>query len=111
METQDLEKYIQRLQKAYDKSVQQNMEKYMQHVNGLIEQSQKDMQKLIQEAQGDKPVEKQEEKPRPQAVWTEEQGQKLLVLNEAAASFFMAIFDNVGELTKELEKLTSKKAR
>jgi len=45
---------------------------------------------------------------KPEAQWTEANGNKLLVLNESAAEFFQAIFEQVGVLATELGKATKK---
>jgi len=99
-----LKAHVEKVEAAFSKAMTENMQQYMNHVNDMIAQSQREMAEMIGQAQAvnnPKPA----NKPKPQAIWAEEQGEKLLILNEPAAQFFQNIFENVGALTKELEKL------
>lgn len=82
----------------YQKTMADSLAKYEE----LVADAQSQLEAIVQAATP-KP------KIKPEAQWTEANGNKLLVLNEEAANFFMAIFDQVGVLAKELAKLTPSK--
>lgn len=76
----------------YNQRMSEATKQYMD----LVEQAQKQMADMSLAAQ---PV-----KRKPQAIWHEESGEKLLILNKEAADFFSEIFNNLGVLTNELQK-------
>ena len=83
------------------RSYQEQLEDQQRRYNELVDAAQRQMQALVGAAQttnNPRPV------PKPQAVWHEENGEQLLVLNKPAADFFMKIFENVGVLAEELQK-------
>ena len=83
------------------RSYQEQLEDQQRRYNELVDAAQQQMEALVGAAQisnNPKPA------PKPQAVWHEENGEQLLVLNKPAAEFFMKIFENVGVLAEELQK-------
>ena len=99
--TQQLEQLSKKMEEM-TQTYQQELLNQQQRYNDLVDQAQKQMAALVGASQPKPP-------PKPQAVWHEEGGEKLLVLNQAAADFFTKIFENVGVLADALQKQMKEK--
>ena len=84
---------------------QDHMANSIQQYDALVYKAQSDIEKLVQAATP--PATPAPEKPECQ--WTESDSGKYLVMNVAAAEFFNAIFQQVGVLAAELQKMAPKK--
>jgi hypothetical protein len=68
----------------------------------MVAKASADLDKLVRTATPVPP----KEKIKPECQWLEKDSGKYLVMNEAAAEFFGAIFEQVGVLANELQKQT-----
>jgi len=83
---------------------QDHMANSIQQYDALISKAQSDIEKLVQAATPPAPPAPQ----TPECQWTETDSGKYLVMNTAAAEFFSAIFQQVGVLAQELQKMAPK---
>lgn len=97
---ESVEARMQHMMQSYQEHMEAATKKYTE----LVEEAHDKMLEMTQAAQP-KP------KRQPQAIWHDEGGEKLLILNKEAADFFMNIFENLGLLTVELEKKLGSKKR
>ena len=87
------------------KAYQDHMQASMQQYENLVAKASSDLEKLVQAATPPATPAPQ----KPECQWTETESGKYLVMNTAAAEFFSAIFQQVGVLAQELQKMTPKK--
>ena len=83
---------------------QDHMQASIQQYEDLVSKASADIEKLVQAATPPVPP----APPKPECQWTETESGKYLVMNTAAAEFFSAIFQQVGVLAQELEKMAPK---
>ena len=86
----------------YQQMLSDNIEKY----EGMVAKATAELDAMVKAATPPKPEEKAEIKP--ECAWLEKDSGKYLVMNEAAADFFGAIFEQVGVLANELSKQNTK---
>lgn len=89
---------------AYEKAIgdyERLMDEKMQQYESIVQKAQNDLATLVAAATP-KPIQK------PEASWSEANGEQYLVLNKAAAEFFGEIFEQVGVLATELGKAYTK---
>ena len=94
-------------QKAFDdftKRYEKSVSEYQKRLDLSIKRFEEKMNKALGLAEQQEPQIKEQDKP-PAAVWTESDGEKLLILNQNAAVMFMAIFDRLDGVLKEMQKL------
>jgi len=84
----------------YQNMLDDNIAKY----EAMVDKAHHDLELLVQAATP-------QTQQRPEAQWTESNGQKLLVLNMAAAEFFTAIFEQMGKVATELGKIAQQKGK
>ena len=85
---------------------QDHMKSSMQQYEALVAKATSDLDKLVAAAATPPAT---PAPPKPECQWTETDSGKYLVMNTAAADFFSAIFQQVGVLAQELEKMAPKK--
>lgn len=88
---------------------QAELEHQQKRYHELVTTAQEQMAALVGAAQAASTPKPAAPAPKPQAVWHEENGEKLLILNQAAADFFSKLFENFGVLAEELQKKLSTK--
>ena len=96
------EKAFEDFKSRYEKSVKE----YQTRLDDSIARFEKMMDQALG---GKKQAEPEKQEAPPAAVWTESEGEKLLILNQNAAVMFMAIFDRLDSVLKELSNLAPKK--
>ena len=85
---------------------QDHMQSSMQQYEALVAKATSDLDKLVAAAATPPPAPPAPQTPECQ--WTENDSGKYLVMNVAAAEFFSAIFQQVGVLAQELQKMAPK---
>lgn len=73
----------------------------------MVAKAQADLAKIVAAASPTQPPPQM----KPEAQWTEANGNELLVLNKAAAEFFSAIFEQVGVVAQHLAEIANAKKR
>ena len=96
---------LEKIEGQIDAAFKNATSAYEKQFQDLVEQERKRLEKLVGEAE----VENRKAKQKPQAVWTEQGGERLLILNEAAADQFNNVFDILNDLIPELNKLVKRK--
>ena len=84
---------------TYQKMMDDSIAKY----EALVASSQAKLNSIINSAT------EVPEQSIPEAEWTESNGNQLLILNQPAAEFFVAIFKQVGVLADQLGEMAKKK--
>ena len=94
-----------------DTNIVDQMEKSMANYQKVMEETIAKHEAMVKKAHADLEALVQAGTPKPpkphkpECQWTDVNGTKLLVLNEAAAEFFTAIFQQMGTVATELGKL------
>ena len=83
---------------------EQIMDDKIQQYEAVVAKAQADLTALVQAATASQPKPVQ----KPEASWSDVNGEQYLVLNKAAAEFFSDLFEQVGVLATELGKAYNK---
>jgi hypothetical protein len=94
-----LESRMDEVMSAYEKQLADYHLKYQE----MVDDANRQMLQLVEKAQTQT---KRAPKQKPETVWTAgNDGEPLLIMNKAAADYMATVFDSVGDLVKELDKL------
>jgi len=94
---------------------ERTLEQQMADYQAMMEESQRQFKETVNQANAQlaelvamAQPEKSEQKIKPEAQWTEANGSQYLVLNKEAATFFTAIFSQLGDLVPLIQSAISK---